>query len=162
MWQLVDGQPELTGLFDFGDTMVGPPEYEVAATVLLMACHEPGGLSTLLTAYGLAPQQLDRWHGDQDRGGRKRVHPKLTRHRAKHIDGVNYQRRAGRFTFTAGAGRSVIGRVLGVSFEQRDLLPEGDILQHQVRRRPKDGSERLNPERDQSNDKPEHHPNSLP
>lgn len=63
MFEVRNGRPEVSGLFDFGDTMIGPPEYDLAATAILMACHEPGGLHTMLTAYGYEPRALDEQLG---------------------------------------------------------------------------------------------------
>ena len=50
---LVNERGELCGLFDFGDVMTGPSEYDLAATACLMAMHVPQGVQSFYRAYGV-------------------------------------------------------------------------------------------------------------
>lgn len=50
---------ELSGLFDFGDAMIGAREHELIAPAAFMAPRVPGGLRALLRGYGYADADLD-------------------------------------------------------------------------------------------------------
>jgi hygromycin-B 7''-O-kinase len=50
---------ELSGLFDFGDAMLGAREHELIAPAAFMAAVVPGGLRALLRGYGVAQPELD-------------------------------------------------------------------------------------------------------
>ncbi len=49
-----NGRHELSGLFDFGDSIVGHPEYELVTPIFLITCGEPGLSAALLRGYGMA------------------------------------------------------------------------------------------------------------
>jgi hygromycin-B 7''-O-kinase len=50
---------ELSGLFDFGDAMLGAREHELIAPAAFMAALVPGGFRALLRGYGYAKPELD-------------------------------------------------------------------------------------------------------
>jgi hygromycin-B 7''-O-kinase len=49
-----NGRHEITGLFDFGDSIVGHPEYELVTPIFLITRGEPGLSAALLRGYGIA------------------------------------------------------------------------------------------------------------
>lgn len=55
----VDDRVELSGLFDFGDAMLGAPEHELIAPAAFMAPQVPGGFRALLAGYGYAEPERD-------------------------------------------------------------------------------------------------------
>lgn len=52
-------QLELSGLFDFGDAMIGGREHELIAPAAFMAVGVPGGLRALLRGYGYLEPERD-------------------------------------------------------------------------------------------------------
>jgi hygromycin-B 7''-O-kinase len=48
------GRLELSGLFDFGDSIVGHPDYELISPIFLITKGEPGLSTALLHGYGIA------------------------------------------------------------------------------------------------------------
>lgn len=50
---------ELSGLFDFGDAMIGAREHELIAPAAFMAAQVPGGVRALLHGYGYADGEPD-------------------------------------------------------------------------------------------------------
>lgn len=52
---------ELSGMYDFGDAMIGAREHELIAPAAFMAAAVPGGLRALLSGYGYADPERD--HG---------------------------------------------------------------------------------------------------
>jgi hygromycin-B 7''-O-kinase len=50
----------MTGYLDFGDAMIGHPDYEMVAPGLEIAGSDPGLLRTLLLAAGYPKQDLDQ------------------------------------------------------------------------------------------------------
>jgi hygromycin-B 7''-O-kinase len=55
----VGEQLELSGLFDFGDAMIGAREHELIAPAAFMAAGSPGGLRALLGGYGYLEPERD-------------------------------------------------------------------------------------------------------
>jgi hygromycin-B 7''-O-kinase len=53
------GRWRLTGLFDFDDAQVGDPEFDLAATGLIVLAGRPALLRTFLSAYGYGDSALD-------------------------------------------------------------------------------------------------------
>jgi hygromycin-B 7''-O-kinase len=55
----VNGEYELSGLFDFEPSMVGAPEYEFASVGVFFSCGDPELLRAVLVAYGYADRDLN-------------------------------------------------------------------------------------------------------
>ena len=53
------GRWRVTGLIDFGDAMLGDPDYEFAAPLVFLAQRRPAVQRALLEGYGVAPVEVD-------------------------------------------------------------------------------------------------------
>jgi hygromycin-B 7''-O-kinase len=54
----VPGQPRLTGLFDFGDAMIGSREYEFASVATFLFCGAKESMREFFRAYGYRSDEL--------------------------------------------------------------------------------------------------------
>lgn len=72
------GAPRLVGMFDFGDTMLGPPDYDLLGPATFLAAGDPVLLTALLDGYGLPL-------GERTRARRERWMVLLLLHRYSHL-----------------------------------------------------------------------------